>query len=338
MARIPSSGAKFDAKAQTSSAIDKLFGVRQGEQAASGLKLIEHAQIEVRPQARTIFPGEEVAELARSIAELRGRGEGVEGTGILQPLLVMPLPKPTDEGATPNGARYRLIAGERRYRASQQAGLPLVPCLVVSMREDTILAAQLIENLQRQDLAPLDKARSFQQLMQEQGLSYRDAAQILGKSRSYISDYIALLSMDEDVQNMVSDPWDTLLHARLIQSVEDADLRTQLIQETLAGASRRAIERRISGEDMGAPESPRPQEDANSASSQDRAATSSRVSDRSDTRADPVRQCLDPAVALLAEGARQLGEGHISRAYTKQVRQRLEEVRRQIEQIENSLG
>lgn len=334
--------AKFDAKAQASGAIDKLFGARQGEQIVSGLKLIRHEQIEVRPQPRTAFSNEEVTELASSITELQERGEGVEGTGILQPLLVMLLKES-------NGARYRLVAGERRYRASEEAGLPHVPCLVLTMSENGVLPAQLIENLQRQNLAPLDEARALGQLQQEQGLSLRDMAKILGKTRGYITNRLDLLKMGSDVQAMVSSREDTLKHAALIQSVEDAALRRELIRAVIEDeASVKEVERRIAS---GNSTSTRNTENGAQVSSREDTSegkgsrnTSTQGGSNSDTQApapsqpiDPITSSLQPAAAFVAEAARQLQELRLTVDYRQRLREAVENVRRQLDIVEKSL-
>ena len=242
-ANLPAQGnkvVKFNAQAQASGAVDKLFGARQGEQVLSGLKLIQHHHIEVKPQPRTNFSATEVAELASSISTLHESGEGIEGTGILQPLLV------TLQDNS-RAIRYRLIAGERRFRASQEAGLTQVPCLVVTIGENGVLPVQLIENLQRQNLAPLDEGRALQQLKDEQNLSIREIAKSLGKTRGYVTNRLDLLKMEADVQSMVSSREDTLKHAALINTVQDADLRSELIRTVIEeSASVKAIENRIS--------------------------------------------------------------------------------------------
>ncbi len=266
---------------ELSQTLKQLFPSLDGDMDAPGLKLLAHEHIAVRPQPRVHFSPDEVAELSHSISQLRERGEGIEGTGILQPLIVAPIETDAPEDSdSSNRVRYRLIAGERRFRASLQAGLPHVPVLVLPMREDGILLAQLVENLQRQGLAPLDEARGLQQLMSEQGLSYRDAAKVLGKSRSYLTDRLALLKMGEDVQSLVSARPDTMQHARFIDAVQDAPLRQELIELTRQGTGRREIERRIEA----ASNLARPSNNAAGSPT-----TSSRASDSSDS-VDSARQ------------------------------------------------
>lgn len=220
---------------KASSHFDALFGARQGEQLAGGLKLIPRDKIERGSQPRQSFPAEEISELAASLTQLRQRGEGIEGTGFLQPLLV-----------TQQGDSYRLIAGERRHRASEQAGIDQLPAIVVALGPSSVLLAQLIENLQRRDLPPLEEARGMSQLMSEQGLSLREAARVLGKGKGYVENRLNLLKMGADVQEMVSVQTDTLLHARDIDGVPDPEHRRALIRAVLQdGLSRAELRQRI---------------------------------------------------------------------------------------------
>jgi ParB/RepB/Spo0J family partition protein len=330
---------KFDAKAQASGAVDKLFGARQGEQVVSGLKLIRHENIEVRPQPRTVFSSEEVAELARSITELRARGEGIEQTGILQPLLVTLLKNPT-------GARYRLIAGERRYRASQEAGLSQVPCLVLTMSEPGVLPAQLIENLQRQSLAPLDEAHAFQQLKVEQNLSLRDIAKSLGKTLGYVTNRVALLKMGPDIQRMVSAREDTIRAAHHIDRITDPTQRADLIQAVLEeGISEREVQRRIESSNNagGDTESTKVFSRENTTTDnrpetgQAQNGVSNNTLPSSASAPDPILNSLQPAAKFVAEAARQIQELRLTADYRRQVQEAIDDVRRQLDIVEKSL-
>lgn len=205
-------------KRDTRSALTELFQPVQGQREAPGLMLLNRSRITLAPQVRADFAG--VDELRANIAQMKERKLGIEETGILQPLLVAP--DPDKEG------RFRLIAGERRFRASEGVTDEL-PVIVSAPRSDSLLLMQLIENLQRRDLNPLEEARGLQTLIEEQKLSVRDAAQLLGKTKSYLSDRLALLKMGEDVQQMVSERSDTLIHAREVDRVQDPQLRANLV-------------------------------------------------------------------------------------------------------------
>ena len=288
-----------------------LFGLQQGEQDAGGFKLIEHGLIATAPQPRRSFPDSEIAELAQSIQALRDQGAGLEGTGLLQPLIVRPLKTPT-----PEGARYLLVAGERRFRATQRIELPRVPALVVPMDERGVLLAQLVENLQRQGLPPLEEARSLRKLMDEQGLSIRDAVQVLGKSRGYLTNRLDLLKMGEDVQAMVSSREDTLKHAAIIQGVQDAELRAVLIRAVgEEDLSVKDLERRL----RPAEEQVSPREDTSQADAADEAPSRDRAPRPTPPR-DPVGDMLKPAARLAQEAARVLADASLTPDYKKQVR------------------
>jgi ParB/RepB/Spo0J family partition protein len=333
---------KFDARAQASGAVDKLFGARAGEQVVSGLKLIRHEHIAVKPQPRTQFSNIEVAELAGSIAHLHERGEGIEGTGILQPLLVTLLKDADPDNAD---ARYRLIAGERRFRASQEAGLPHVPCLVLSLSETGVLPAQLIENLQRQNLAPLDEARALEQLRDEQGLSVRDLAKQMGKTRGYVTNRLDLLKMGEDVQAMVSSREDTLRVAYHIERVADPTQRAELIRAVVEeGIGEREVLRRIEG-DSGDTSASTPTGSSTPVSSREDTSTgfgSAGGSTRSIRETppqppDPISSALRPAAAFVAEAARQVEELRLTADYKRQLREAVQNIKEQLDKIEKAV-
>ncbi len=230
--------AKANLQQQAASSFDTLFGARiGGERSVSGgFKMLAHARITVRPQVRRTFPPNEVDELRGSIHELRAQNGGIEGTGVLQALLVCP-----------EGEGYRLIAGEKRFRATQAEGLPEVPCVVVpSPGEGMIRLLQLTENALRTPPPVREEARAIRETMDEQGLSQRDMARMLGKTLGYVSNRMAILKMGEDVQEMIDARGDTLKHAPLIEAIEDQSLRAELIRAVVEEEiSVRELERRL---------------------------------------------------------------------------------------------
>ena len=217
---------------------DALFGARGGETVVSGgFKMIPHQRIVVHPQVRQTFKAEELEELRGSIRELRARGQGIEGSGVLQALLVCPA-----------GDGYRLLAGEKRYRATQAEGLPAIPCIVIAapQAEGTVRLLQLTENLLRSDPPVLEEARAFAETMEAEKLSMRDLARALGKTLGYVSNRTALLKMRPDVQTMVATRGDTVRVAAHIEKVEDPKLRALLIRAVSEeGISEREVLRRI---------------------------------------------------------------------------------------------
>lgn len=220
---------------------DALFGARDGETVVSGgFKMIPHERIVVLPQVRQTFVQGEMKELRGSIRELKARGQGIEGSGVLQALLVCA-----------EGDGYRLLAGEKRYRATQAEGIATVPCIVVAapQAEGTVRLLQLTENLLRSDPPVLEEARAFIETMEAEKLSMRDLARALGKTLGYVSNRTALLKMRPDVQEMVATRGDTLRVAAHIEKVEDAARRGALIQAVIEeGISEREVLRRIAGE------------------------------------------------------------------------------------------
>ncbi len=213
-------------KNQATSNFDLLFGAtpdaRNGRPIA-GLMLLDPNIIETGEQPRTQFDATGISELANSIQERREKNEGVEGTGILQPLLV----------ASPETGVYRLVAGERRLRAARKLKLPFVPVVLVPDNPRERLISQLVENLQRANLNPLEEARALDAWMKSNKFSVRDAAAAIGKDKNYISNRLRLLKMGEDVQEMVSQRADALIHAQLIEGVGDAERRRKLLQTVI---------------------------------------------------------------------------------------------------------
>ena len=220
---------------------DALFGARGGEIVVSGgFKMIPHERIVVRPQVRQTFSKVELQELGDSIRELKAREQGIEGSGVLQALLVCP-----------EGDGYRLLAGEKRYRATKAQKLASVPCVVVAapQAEGTVRLLQLTENLLRSDPAVLEEARAFVETMEAEKLSMRDLARALGKTLGYVSNRTALLKMRPDVQTMVEQRGDTLRVAAHIEKIEDDTARAALIRAVIEeGISEREVLRRIAGD------------------------------------------------------------------------------------------
>lgn len=153
-----------------------------------------------RNQPRKYFDEEKLEELADSISKY----------GLLQPILVQDC-----------GDHYEIIAGERRWRASLKAGLKEVPVIIRKYTDKEILELSLIENLQREDLNPIEEAKAYKQLMEEFGLKQEEVAEQVSKSRSAVTNSMRLLKLDEEVQQMVIDGRLSMGHARALVSIED---------------------------------------------------------------------------------------------------------------------
>ena len=171
-----------------------------GGGSGNGTRLLSTDQIEPDPnQPRRQFDQEALEDLASSIRE----------HGIIQPLIVRAA-----------GNRFRLVAGERRWRASQLAGLRDVPVVVRDLEAHEVFAVAMVENLQRADLNPMEEARGYSQMM-ERGLKQTRVAAIVGKSRSHVANIVRLLDLPDEVQAMVEDGRLSMGHARAILGADD---------------------------------------------------------------------------------------------------------------------
>jgi ParB family transcriptional regulator, chromosome partitioning protein len=165
-------------------------------------------------QPRTHFREESLEELARSIRV----------SGIVQPLVVRRV-----------GARYQLIAGERRWRAAQRAALSRVPVVVRNVPEDKALEMTLVENIQREDLNPIEQARAFQRLMDEFMLTQEQVAERTGKERTTIANAVRLLNLETAIQNLVEDGRISSGHARALLGIADGKIRLELARRIARG-------------------------------------------------------------------------------------------------------
>jgi ParB family transcriptional regulator, chromosome partitioning protein len=183
-------------------------------------------------QPRTHFDEARLAELTQSI----------QANGIVQPLLVRR-----------QGLRYQLIAGERRWRAAKRAGLTRVPAVVRDIPDEKVLELALIENIQRQELNAIEEAHAYQRLILNLGLTQDSVAQRIGRDRSFITNYLRLLRLPEDIQQMIEEEKLSVGHARAILGVDDVDIqrkaaKTVVEQSLSVRETERFIKRIISGE------------------------------------------------------------------------------------------
>jgi ParB family transcriptional regulator, chromosome partitioning protein len=206
------------------------------EGGGSDAQLLEVTTASVSPnpnQPREHFDEEALVELAASIAEM----------GVLQPILIRPL----DEEGT-----YELIAGERRWRAAQRAGLATIPAIVRTTSDLSSVEQALVENLHRQDLSPLEEAAAYQQLLEDFGLTHDQLSTRVGKSRSAITNTIRLLGLPPAVQSLLNDGQLSAGHARALLGTPDRAQQEALARQAVSeGWSVRAVEQAVRGE--GAP-------------------------------------------------------------------------------------
>ena len=179
---------------------------------SDGLVNLNISQIKPnKNQPRKKFNQKEITELATSI----------KSQGILQPIVVRRI----EEGG------YEIIAGERRWRAAQIAGMHDIDCIVKEFDEDKLLEAALIENIQREDLNVIEEARAYEQILDKKKITNEGLAKISGKSASHVSNILRLLELEEEIQLMVIDGKLSMGHARALIGVPDAIKRAKEIVE-----------------------------------------------------------------------------------------------------------
>ena len=182
-------------------------------------------------QPRTNFDKNELEELASSIKK----------DGLLQPILVRPL----------NSGKYQIIAGERRWQASQLAGLKKVPIRIKDADDDEALELALIENIQRSDLNPIEEAYGYRRMMERRRMTQAEVAQAVSKGRSTVANALRLLELPEDAQQLLFEDKITAGHARAILSIPTKEgrqkLTDKLIQEKLSVREAEAIARLLAG-------------------------------------------------------------------------------------------
>src|ERR1700746_1696965 len=194
------------------------------ETMSAGPQQIDIDLIDPSPyQPRTRFREEALDELARSI----------QASGIIQPLVVRPI-----------GARFQLIAGERRWRAAQRAGLTKVSAIVRHVSDELALEMTLVENIQREDLNAIETARAFDRLMEEFQLTQEAVAERTGKDRATVANAVRLLKLEPTIQEWIEEGKLSAGHGRALLSVADSQLRMRYAQRaSRGGLTVRQIER-----------------------------------------------------------------------------------------------
>ena len=214
-----------------------------------GLEALLGPRVEDSADAPSATPGQPasllLADMVPGVYQPRTRmdegalyelAESIKSQGIMQPILVRKLAS----GA--NAGKYEIIAGERRFRAARLAGLDSVPVLVRDVADEAAAAMALIENIQREDLNPLEEAQGLQRLIRDFGLTHEQAAQAVGRSRSAASNLLRLLNLADPVQNMLMAGDLDMGHARALLSLERAAQITAANQITAKKLSVREAE------------------------------------------------------------------------------------------------
>jgi len=216
--------------AKAKGGLGKGFGALLGEslmaaeEESGGVSTLPMTLVEPnREQPRKRFSPETMQELTRSI----------EMHGVVTPITVR---------KTENGY-YQIIAGERRWRAARSAGLTEIPALVIEADDKTVMELALIENLQREDLNPIEEAQGYHSLMEEYGLTQEQVAERVGCSRPAVANALRLLSLPDEAQELLADGTLSAGHARAVLAIKDEALRTHDVLEKMAGMSVRQAEK-----------------------------------------------------------------------------------------------
>ena len=209
--------------------LDALFSTPIVSEEPKQEELVKHLNInEIEPnkeQARKIFDDEAIEDLSNSIKEY----------GVIQPIIV-----------SKKGSYYEIIAGERRWRASKRAGLTEIPAIVRDDNEQRNKEISLIENIQREDLNPIEKARGIKLLMDEYDLTQQKVAEKLGKSRSSIANTVRILNLDERVINLALEGKLTEGHCKSLMSIDDPERQYQMALYIIeSGDSVREAEKKV---------------------------------------------------------------------------------------------
>jgi len=230
-------------------------GLGRGLEALLGPKVEEHANAGADTGANAgqpaslmlgdMVPGMYQPRTRMDEGALYELAESIKAQGIMQPILVRKL------ATGDNAGKYEIIAGERRFRAARLAGLDSVPVLVRDVPDEAAAAMALIENIQREDLNPLEEAQGLQRLIKDFGLTHEQAAQAVGRSRSAASNLLRLLNLTEPVQTMLMAGDIDMGHARALLSLERAAQITaanQIAQKKLSVREAESLVKKLGAE------------------------------------------------------------------------------------------
>jgi len=186
-------------------------------------------------QPRSVFDDAKLDELANSIRT----------NGVVQPVLLRR-----------KGNRFELIAGERRWRAAEKAGLIKIPAVIRNVSDDKVLEIALIENIQREDLNPIEEARAYKSLIETLGLTQETVGERVGRDRSYVTNYLRLLKLPEDLQELLQTGRISTGHARTLLGLDQPDIQRRIARRVIEqGLSVRATEQlvRVAGAKVSSP-------------------------------------------------------------------------------------
>ncbi|HKB67404.1 MAG TPA: ParB/RepB/Spo0J family partition protein [Pyrinomonadaceae bacterium] len=176
-------------------------------------------------QPRSVFDDRKLDELANSI----------RSNGVVQPVLLRR-----------KGNRFELIAGERRWRAAEKAGLIKIPAVIRNVSDDKVLEIALIENIQREDLNPIEEAKAYKSLIETLGLTQETVGERVGRDRSYVTNYLRLLKLPEDLQELLQTGRISTGHARTLLGLDQPDIQRRIARRVIEqGLSVRATEQLV---------------------------------------------------------------------------------------------
>jgi ParB family chromosome partitioning protein len=182
-----------------------------------------------------IRPGQEQPRTTFDQAKLEELAQSIQSTGVIQPLLVRPI-----------GGLFELVAGERRWRAAQIAGLARVPAIVRDIPDDKLLELALIENIQRAELNPVEEANAYKRLIESLGLTQDEVAQRVGRDRTFVTNYLRVLKLPRDIQELIETERVSFGHARALLGASDPMMQRRLAQKIVKhNWSVRETERRV---------------------------------------------------------------------------------------------
>ena len=182
-----------------------------------------------------IRPGHEQPRTTFDQAKLEELAQSIRTTGVIQPLLVRPV-----------GGLFELVAGERRWRASQLAGLSRVPAIVRHIPDENLLELALIENIQRAELNPVEEANAYKRLIDSLGLTQEEVAKRVGRDRTFVTNYLRVLKLPRDIQELIESERVSFGHARALLGVSDPMTQRRLAQKIVKhNWSVRETERRV---------------------------------------------------------------------------------------------
>jgi ParB family chromosome partitioning protein len=191
---------------------------------------------------------------------LQELADSIKAQGVVQPIIVRPIASATgDNNAQPGGGpveqRYEIIAGERRWRAAQIAGLHEIPAIIRRVPDEAAIAMALIENIQRENLNPLEEARALQRLITEFEMTHATAAEAVGRSRAAVSNLLRLLDLGEEAKSLVEHRELEMGHARALLGIDNkrqqAEIAAQVAQQKLSVRDTEALVKRLASQPAG---------------------------------------------------------------------------------------